>query len=86
MSTFSRSILAAVCIILTSLSQVNAAVYNVALSTTAGGTATAASSTPFAGGYEANWANDGVVTFCNDLTYCPGPYTGKLFKSQYAQS
>ena len=45
--------------------------YNVALSTTSGGTAIANSSAPFTTGYEASWAIDGVVTFCNSVN-CGG--------------
>ncbi len=57
--------------------------YNVALSTTSGGTAIAYSSAPFATGYEASWAIDGVVTFCNSV-YCSGPKPNKMFKSLLA--
>ena len=63
------------------VTQVHSLIYNKALSTTAGGTATVTSSNPFATGYEANWAIDGVVTFCNAATYCPGPYQNKMFLS-----
>ncbi len=65
-----------------------AIIYNKALSTTACsgtptvcGTATAVSSTPFGSGYEANWAIDGVLTFCNSITNCPGPYLNKMYMS-----
>ena len=60
-------------IIITLLTAVHTTVYNVTLSTAVGGTATAYSSNPFAIGYEANWANDGVTTFCNSNNF-PGPY------------
>jgi hypothetical protein len=61
--------------------------YNKALSTTAGGTASATSSTPFDTGYEPDWAIDGVLTFCNSGgTACPGPYLNKMFKSLPAQT
>ena len=60
-------------IILSLLTAVHTTVYNVALSTAVGGTATAYSSNPFSIGYEVNWANDGVTTFCNSNN-CPGPY------------
>jgi hypothetical protein len=60
------------------------AYYNVALSTTAGGHATVTSSTPSASGYEADWAIDGVITFCNNATSCPGPYVNKMFQSNDA--
>ena len=62
-------------------------VYNQALSTTGGGNATATSSPPFDIGYEADWAIDGVLTFCNsDETACPGPHLNKMFKSLPAQT
>ena len=56
-------------------------IYNTALSTIAGGTASSTSSAPFATGFEANWAIDGVVTFCNDAINCPGTNFNKMFKS-----
>ena len=61
------------------VNQVQTALYNKALSTTAGGTATVTSSTPSATGYEALWAIDGVVTFCNDATKCLVPHLNKMF-------
>ena len=63
-----------------------AVIYNKALSTTAGGTATATSSTSSLTDYEANWAIDGVLTFCNSGAACPGPYLNKMYKSPPAQT
>jgi hypothetical protein len=62
-------------------------IYNKALATTAGGTAAVASSTPYATGYEPNWAIDGVLTFCNSGgTACPGPYLNQMYKSLTAMT
>ena len=57
-----------------------ATVYNKALSTNAGGTASTTSSSPIATGYEVIWAIDGVLTFCNSA-FCPGPHLNKMYKS-----
>ena len=86
MATFRRSIIATLCTLITIKTIANAVVYNVALSKNAGGTATATSSTPFAVGFDASLANDGVVAFYNDAINCPGPYSGKMFKSKTALS
>jgi hypothetical protein len=73
MKTTSRSVVKILYSLLTLSIYTYATNYNKALSTTFGGTATATSSTPYAGGYEPNWAIDGVLTFCNSV-FCPGPY------------
>ena len=79
MNSSKRKVLTILFTLLNFVTQVHTVIYNKALSTNAGGAATANSSAPFATGYEANWAIDGVVTFCNAATYCPGPYLNKMF-------
>jgi hypothetical protein len=74
-----RKLLTTLFTLLILVTYVHTVIYNQALSTTAGGTAAVTSSAPFATGYEANWAIDGVVTFCNDATNCPGPHLNKMF-------
>ena len=64
----------------------NATVYNVALSIHAGGTSVVSSSPAYSSGYGAFNAHDGVVTYCNDMVNCPGPYTNKMFKSMSART
>jgi hypothetical protein len=73
MKTSTRNVGAIIYTLLTLFIFNNATIYNKALSTTAGGTATATSSIPYASGYEPKWAIDGVLTFCNSVL-CPGPY------------
>ncbi len=75
MKAAKRKLLTTLFTLLIFVTQVHTVIYNKALSTTA----TVTSSTPFATGYEAKWAIDGVVTFCNAATYCPGPHRNKMF-------
>ncbi len=83
MKNTSKNVSNFLCALLTLSSLTYAIIYNKALSTAVGGTATATSSTPYATGYEPNWAIDGNLTFCNSAT-CPGPYLDKMFKSKSA--
>jgi hypothetical protein len=84
MQAIKSLVISALCPLLTFMICVQANTYNFALSSNVG--ASISSSTPFgtAADYGPQYANDGVITFCNNAIKCPGPYAGKLFKSLQA--
>ncbi len=84
MTALKSLVLSALCPLLTFVIFVQATTYNVALSSNVG--VSISSSTPYgsAADYGPQYANDGVITFCNNAINCTGPYTRKLFKSLQA--